>query len=70
MENPDTKIQRGRPAGPADRVRSHRLVTFVTEAEFDRMSQLANADNKSLSATAYDLLIHALSSNPTTEKNN
>ncbi|ARN73188.1 hypothetical protein [Oceanicoccus sagamiensis] len=56
----DNKLQRGRPAGPTELVRSHRLVTFVTEAEFDRMSQLASADNKSLSATAYDLLMHGL----------
>ncbi len=46
----------GRPLGPAGSTRSHRVVTFVTDLEFQQLRELADASDKSLSAILHDLV--------------
>ena len=60
MTTPRHRLQRGRPPGPADQVRSHRLVTFVTEGEYETMTQLAEQEHCSISAAAHQLLRRSL----------
>ena len=61
--SPDTGTpgkRRGRPPGPADRTRPHRVVTFVTAGELERLSTLTEKGDRSLSAVVHDLLVLAL----------
>ena len=51
---------RGRPPGPPDRVRPHRLVTFVTQAEMAQLRQICINEDKSLSALTHEILSRAL----------
>lgn len=46
---------------PADVSRSHRVTTFVTQREFEQLSDLALRDEIALSAVVYRLLRDALS---------
>jgi hypothetical protein len=50
--------QRGRPRLSRDRVRSNRVVTFVTQAELERLEQMALHDDRSLSAVVHRIITH------------
>ena len=50
------KKRRGRPPGPSGSVRPHRVVTFVTTSEFERLSEIADVSGKSLSVIVHDLV--------------
>ena len=52
--------QRGRPPGPPERVRPHRVVTFVTDAEMTKLEQICQGEEKSLSAVAHEILSRSL----------
>ena len=52
--------RRGRPPGPAHKARPHRVVTFVTGRELERLRQLMGQGDRSLSAVVHDLLALAL----------
>lgn len=47
----------GRPAGLPGSVRSHRVVTFVTDQELHKLNKLADARDKSLSSIVHDLVL-------------
>lgn len=56
---PDTSEhvkRRGRPPSPPESVRGHRIVTFVTDNEFEHLTRLSEELNTPLSATVYKLL--------------
>jgi hypothetical protein len=46
----------GRPRREPESARSHRLVTFLTEAEFEKLAQMAARDERSLSSTAHRII--------------
>jgi len=48
--------QRGRPRLSRQRVRSNRVVTFVTQAELERLEQMALHDDRSLSAAVHKII--------------
>ena len=58
---PKRRPQLGRPPGPPEAVRSHRIVTFVTKAEMEKLDWLADRDAKALSAVVYEMLSNSLS---------
>jgi len=41
-------------------VRSHRVVTFVTDAEMAQLELLSESEDRSLSAVAHDILARSL----------
>ena len=57
-EASDTRGRRkfGRPPKPHDEVRSERVVSFVTRAEFETLAQLADARSESLSSAIHRIL--------------
>jgi hypothetical protein len=55
-DHKNARIRLGRPPGPAGTTRSRRVVTFVTDPEFERLRELADASGKSLSAILHDLV--------------
>ena len=62
-KNPDrpTRKQRwGRPPGPPETARSHRVVTFVTRGELEKLEEIAEREDRSLSAVTHRLLSRAL----------
>jgi hypothetical protein len=60
--SPDlTKPHRGRPRAPPGVSRSNRLVTFVTNNEFDQIKGLAEGRNLALSAMLHQLVVQGLS---------
>ncbi|KAA1189538.1 hypothetical protein F0M18_14370 [Pseudohalioglobus sediminis] len=52
--------RRGRPPAPPGVSRNHRVVTFVNDAEFERLHELARRDDETLSMAAYRLLTKEL----------
>jgi hypothetical protein len=52
----DARKRRGRPPGLAETNRSHRVVTFVTDSEFEQLQKLADASGKSYSAILHDIV--------------
>ena len=50
----------GRPAGPPETVRRNRVVTFLTDAEFEKLEALADEKDEPLSAVLYEILSRAL----------
>ena len=54
------KKRLGRPPGPPDSVRPHRIVTFVTSPEFKRLRELADTSGSSLSAIVHELVSRGL----------
>ena len=48
--------QRGRPRLSRHRARSNRVVTFVTQAELERLEQMALHDDRSLSAAVHKII--------------
>lgn len=55
-----TGRRRGRPPAPAERVRPHRVVTFVTHEEMAKLERICESEDKSLSAVAHDILARSL----------
>ena len=52
--------RRGRPALPAGRSRCRRVVTFLTDSEYNALHTLAEEKEKSLSAMCHRLLSDVL----------
>ena len=52
----------GRPRQPREKLRSERVVTFLTKAEYAQFLEQVESCKQSLSATAHDLLIQSLGS--------
>jgi hypothetical protein len=50
----------GRPPGSAETARTHRVVTFVTDSEFEQLQKLADASGKSFSAILHGLVSTSL----------
>ena len=48
--------RRGRPPAPPGSARRHRVVTFVTDSEFEYLSRLSKELDSPLSSTVYKLL--------------
>lgn len=48
--------RRGRPPAPPGVTRRHRVVTFLNDAEFDRLSRLARERGDPLSLALYKLV--------------
>jgi hypothetical protein len=64
VKNREREIERarlGRPPMPRDRVRSERVVSFVTRSEFESLSRLAARRGESLSSVIHGILRSALS---------
>lgn len=55
----------GRPPGSAESLRRNRVVTMVTDSELKRLSDIAEAENESLSATVHELLARFLDAKQT-----
>jgi hypothetical protein len=51
-----TLKKRGRPPSSPDLVRNQRVVTFVTPSEMDRLHQLAETEQITLSAAVHGLI--------------
>ena len=58
----DTRIavRRGRPALPAGQSRCRRVVTFLTDGEYNALHALAEEEEQSLSAVCHRLLSDVL----------
>jgi len=54
------KKQLGRPPFPPGKTRSQRVVTFVTEAQFEQLQQLADRKDIAVSATVYQIISREL----------
>lgn len=52
----------GRPRQPREKLRSERVVTFLTETEYAQFLEQVESCKQSLSATAHDMIIQSLSS--------
>ena len=50
----------GRPPKPRDELRSERVVSFVTQGEFDALCELADDRGESISAVVHLILSSAL----------
>jgi hypothetical protein len=57
---PLRKSGRGRPPAPAETVRCHRVVTYVTSAELRALRRVADRRDKSLSSIVHRFLVSAL----------
>ena len=60
---PDERVQdksqrrrMGRPAQPAETARRNRVVTLVTDAELEKLTSIAEAENRSLSSVVHQIL--------------
>ena len=51
----------GRPVQPEENARRNRVVTLVTDAELAELKNIAEADNRSLSAVVHQILKNHLS---------
>ncbi len=56
-------VRRGRPPAPEGTARSRRVVTFVTEGEFDLLQRWADSRDVPLSSLVYELLAPQLHEN-------
>ncbi len=52
----------GRPPGPPGKVRPHRVVTYVTNAELAKRERIADREAKPLSAVVHQILSRSLAS--------
>ena len=62
-ERQDSRVgrsKRGRPARPVEEARSHRVVTFVTARELEGLEQIAQAEDRSLSAVVHRIVARHL----------
>ncbi len=51
-----TGRRRGRPPGAPESIRHRRVVTLVTDAEFEQLTKIADENDKSVSATAHQII--------------
>ena len=65
---PDERVQdksqrrrMGRPARPAETARRNRVVTLVTDAELEKLTSIAEAEDRSLSSMVHQILNNHLS---------
>lgn len=56
----DESARRGRPPRAPETARSHRAVTYLTGAELDALTRVADREGKSLSALIHEILASAL----------
>ena len=56
----DESARRGRPPDPPETARSHRAVTYLTGAELEALTRVADREGKSLSAIIHEILASAL----------
>ena len=56
----DLKNRFGRPPAPPETVRSHRLVTFVTDSELNEIRSIANELGESMSRVCHRLILNSL----------
>ena len=56
------RVRMGRPPMPEDRVRSNRVVTFVTNQELAELEQAAARAGSSLSGLVHEMLLYDLES--------
>ena len=52
--------RRGRPTRAPEEARSHRVVTFVTERELTALEQIAQEEDRSLSAVVHRIITQHL----------
>ena len=52
----------GRPPGPPQKVRSNRVVTYVTNVELAELERIADREGKPLSAVVHQILARSLAS--------
>jgi hypothetical protein len=50
----------GRPPGAPESIRHRRVVTLMTDAEFEKLTKIAEKDGKSLSALTHEILLRFL----------
>jgi hypothetical protein len=50
----------GRPPGPPQKVRSNRVVTYVTNVELAKLERIADREEKPLSAIVHEMLSRSL----------
>ena len=50
----------GRPPQSPETVRGKRVITFVTDVEYEKLERLAERNDRSLSAVVYEILSPAL----------
>ena len=50
----------GRPPGPPQKVRSNRVVTYVTNAKLAKLERIADREGKPLSAVVHEILARSL----------
>lgn len=60
MPKPVQKVRLGRPPSPPDKVRPHRIVTFVTDREMSQLLRLAESEDMSMSAVCHRLIGESL----------
>jgi len=58
--NGSPRARLGRPPKPRDKVRSERVVSFVTRGELDSLTELADIRGESVSAVVHRILRSAL----------
>jgi hypothetical protein len=56
LQEKSQRRRMGRPAGPVTAARRNRVVTLVTDAEFEELTSIAEAENRSLSAVVHQIL--------------
>jgi len=69
-ENPTRVTKRakvGRPCHLREQARSNRVVTFVTDRELESLEQIADKEDRSLSAVIYRILTQHLNNTGTSE---
>ena len=54
------RAKRGRPSEAQEKARSKRVVTFVTERELECLEQIADKEDRSLSAVVHRILAQHL----------
>jgi hypothetical protein len=59
-DGPKVKV-RGRPPKAPEEARTRRTATFLTEAEYSKLVEIARRNNMSISALAHKLLIQSIS---------
>jgi hypothetical protein len=52
------KAMRGRPRIDQRKVRSNRIVSFVTDTELEKLERLAQEDDRSLSAVVHRIIMN------------
>jgi len=63
MSKENNNTRRGRPPLPADKVRSNRVVTFVTDPELALLKRISQNENDTLSSVCHRILTEYFSQN-------